>query len=208
MKEHHFVTTRTARYFTLGNSTPDTREIILVVHGYAQLASSFLETFVSLQAPHRVIIAPEGLSRFYAKGFGGQPAASWMTSEDRQSEINDYIHFLESLMAQLVPAGYSGKLFALGFSQGVATVTRWMAQSSFKVDHLFVCSGQIATELCNPIHPCLRATPITYITGTQDALLNEATKKTVEEFMNTVQARIIRFEGGHVLPEAVIRRLF
>jgi hypothetical protein len=94
---------RTARYATLGRLDESVREVWIVCHGYAQLAGRFIERFRCIAAPHRLIVAPEALSRFYTErgsGFHGpasQIGATWMTSEDREAEIQDYVAYLDAL---------------------------------------------------------------------------------------------------------------
>ena len=203
--QYHFTTSRTARYCTLGNLNERTEEIWLVVHGYAQLASDFIKHFESILTPQRFFIAPEGLSRFYAKGFGGSPVASWMTSEDRLNEIHDYVNFIEQLMKQNIPNNYKGKIMVLGFSQGVATVTRWMHASDIKVDELIIYAGQVGEELTNPISPKLLATPVIYITGNKDPILKYDQRVIVQQLMADLNARIIEFEGGHEVKGEVLK---
>ena len=82
------------------------------------------------------IVAPEALSRFYDGDMqarmhrDAKVGASWMTREDRLSEIADYIAYLdavhESILARL---GGARRLpvTVLGFSQGGATAARWVA---------------------------------------------------------------------------------
>ncbi len=202
---YHFPTTRSARYATLGQLNSNTTEIWLVVHGYAQLASNFLKNFEGLENENRFFIAPEGLSRFYAKGFGGNPVASWMTSEDRENEIKDYIQYIDSLMNHMIPMDYQGKIMVLGFSQGVATLTRWMHASHRKVDSLFIYAGQIAAELTHPISDKLKSVPITYITGSKDPLLKPEQKIAVDALMQKLQAKVVTFEGGHEVKREVLR---
>lgn len=207
MEEHHFTTPRTARYFTLGNLNENTKDIWLVVHGYAQLAKTFIHHFETMVNEENYFIAPEGLSRFYAKGFGGNPVASWMTSEDRLTEITDYVNYLEHLMQQIIPAGYSGKIKVLGFSQGVATVTRWMHVSAIPVDELIIYAGQVANELTDPVSEKLIHTKVTYVTGTRDPLLTPEQKENVHKLMQQLNARIIEFEGGHEIKREALKNI-
>src|SRR2546422_185505 len=65
MLEHHIEVTRTARYFTLGESPRGVEEVWFACHGYAQLAGRFLEKLRVLEDRQRYVVAPEGLSRFY-----------------------------------------------------------------------------------------------------------------------------------------------
>src|SRR5207247_6476521 len=65
MQEHHIGVTRSARYFTLGDSSRGVGEVWFACHGYGQLAARFLEKLRVLDDGHRYLVAPEGLSRFY-----------------------------------------------------------------------------------------------------------------------------------------------
>src|SRR2546426_7091347 len=65
MQEHHIGVTRSARYFTLGDSSRGVGEVWFVCHGYGQLAARFLEKLRVLDDGRRYLVAPEGLSRFY-----------------------------------------------------------------------------------------------------------------------------------------------
>ena len=93
---------RTARVAVLGPEGPGVRELWYVLHGYGQLAAPFLEEFRAIDDGTRLIVAPEALSRFYegdAKSRLHKDArvgASWMTREDREAEIADYLGYLDS----------------------------------------------------------------------------------------------------------------
>src|SRR6266571_4009811 len=146
MQEHSLSTSRTARYFTLGHPS-DARELWFVCHGYGQLASRFLERFRSLESQRRCIVAPEGLSRFYLTEHATERrvGASWMTREDRLHEIDDYVRYLDALHA--VVASAEARVTALGFSQGTATVCRWAAYGSARIDRLIVWGGEVPPDL-------------------------------------------------------------
>src|SRR5512141_1921982 len=104
---------RTARYWTDGD-TGSARDVWFILHGYGQLAADLLAAAAPLAGDGRLVVAPEALSRFYATAAtGGSHAqagvgASWMTREDRDHEIEDYIGYLDALasrvMAPLDPA--------------------------------------------------------------------------------------------------------
>lgn len=205
--EHQIKVKRTARYCTLGNLHPDTREIWLVMHGYAQLAKEFLLNFECIQNNERFIIAPEALSRFYTKGFGGKPGASWMTSENRVYEIEDYVAYLEQLAQQVVPQTFQGKIVVLGFSQGTATATRWLNSTHFKVDTCILYAGEVAAELREPVAQKLMQTNMVYVTGHNDPFLKKELRESVRNMMNKINACTIEFEGGHEIKPDVLRDL-
>ena len=101
MQENHIKVARTARYFQLGEVGKTIKQVWFVCHGYGQLAGYFLKHFESLANGERLIVAPEGLSRFYLNGFNGRIGASWMTREDRLNDIKDYVIFLDAVYQQI-----------------------------------------------------------------------------------------------------------
>ena len=50
--------------------------------------------------------------------------ASWMTREDREQEIADYVDYLDDVVTWAGPG--VARLRVLGFSQGVHTAARWV----------------------------------------------------------------------------------
>jgi predicted esterase len=211
MQEHHFSTSRSARYFTLG-SPEHAAELWLVCHGYGQLASRFLERFRPLETERRCIVAPEGLSRFYLTESPAERrvGASWMTREDRLHEIDDYVRYLDALYAQIVPRG--ARVTALGFSQGTATVCRWTALGSARVDHLIVWGGEVPPDLDLAdarVGERLRASGLTLVFGSGDQFFTPkiiaATEARLRE--HKIPYELVPFEGGHEIDDATLRGL-
>jgi predicted esterase len=129
--ELHLEVPRQARLALLGSPEGEPEELWIVLHGYRQLARRFLRPFSAIATPGRRVVAPEGHSRFYLEGApgphrSGDPVgASWMTREDRESEIRDYVAYLDRVWRRFGGAGVP--LTVLGFSQGVHTAARWIA---------------------------------------------------------------------------------
>lgn len=150
MQEHRISVARTARYFTLGTPGARLREVWLVCHGYGQLASRFLKPFAAIDDGARLIVAPEGLSRFYVdSGRHERVGATWMTREDRLAEIDDYLRYLDAVFTE-VSRGLEAsaiRVMVLGFSQGVATAARWVARGSAPVERLIAWAGELPPEL-------------------------------------------------------------
>src|SRR6059036_2375109 len=151
MQEHHIGVSRTARYFTLGNSSPGVGEVWFACHGYGQLAARFLEKLRVLDDGRRYLVAPEGLSRFYLSESPTERrvGATWMTREDRLSEIDDYVRYLDALHAEVFArverASVTLNLF--GYSQGTATACRWAARGAARVDRLILWAGEVPPDL-------------------------------------------------------------
>ncbi|MFN4972106.1 MAG: alpha/beta hydrolase [Bacteroidota bacterium] len=199
IEQKHVQVIKTARYFISGPITEHTTRIVFVLHGYAQLAYDFMLQFEPLFSSDTVFVAPEALNRFYSKGLGGKPAASWMTSEDRESEIADYIYYLNTVYTEVVPANFSGHLCVLGFSQGVATASRWLHHSQHRFTGFIMCSGDIAIELRHPLSSKIEHLKTVYISAEHDPLLNHKTKNEVEQVIQQLNSVRIIFDGGHEL---------
>jgi predicted esterase len=197
MNIHHLSVSKTARYVSLGELNQHTTEVWIVLHGYAQLATDFIQEFKALDNGCRYIAAPEGLNRFYAKGFGGKPAATWMTSEDREKEITDYINYLDTLYVHLGLEKLKAKVVVLGFSQGVATASRWLNATTHPVNHWVICSGEIGLEFQQEPTPKLTGIPKTYITGDVDPFIDAEKHARYKELMDKMGAETLVFTGGH-----------
>src|SRR5262245_55556445 len=156
MEEHVIAVSRSARFFTWGAFTPGARlaEIWYVLHGYGQLASRFGRHFDRLAGPARLIVAPEGLSRFYVGDGAGRVAdrrvgASWMTREDRLAEIGDYVAYLDAVHAAVSrrAEGQRPQVTVLGFSQGTSTACRWVAQGVVRPQRLILWGGEVPPDV-------------------------------------------------------------
>lgn len=212
MLEHHLSVPRTARYFTLG-ARDTAREVWIVCHGYAQLAARFLERFRALDDGSRYIVAPEGLSRFYLTESPTERrvGASWMTREDRLREIADYVAYLDAVYRDVLGSGQS-PVTVLGFSQGTATVCRWVAMGKARVDRLIVWGGEVPPDL--DLTPAaraerLRTARLTLVYGRTDHFF---TPKVVAETEQRLRASeipyaLIPFDGGHEISDAVLREV-
>jgi predicted esterase len=103
-----------------------------------------LKGLQKLEKEGRSICAPEGLSRFYVKGFDGKIGASWMTRDDRANEIKDHLTYLNKWWESL-DIDESASVTLIGFSQGVATAARWLSDG-MKVDKVIFSSGTLPVE--------------------------------------------------------------
>ncbi|WP_045687539.1 alpha/beta hydrolase [Hymenobacter sp. AT01-02] len=212
-QEHHFSVTRTARYYQLGELSAATKRVWFVCHGYGQLAAYFIRHFAHLTVadPELVVIAPEGLSRFYLQGTGGRVGASWMTKEDRLTEIEDYVAYLNQLTTATLPlAAATVQVTVLGFSQGAATVGCWLAHASFRPAHLVLWAGAFPPDM-EPFTASrlLEQLPVTLVCGTDDAYVSTTDLEQQYAYLSKVGATpiVIRFSGSHTLDADVLLRL-
>jgi predicted esterase len=217
-REHHLPVTRTARYFTLGPLDGAPTQLWIACHGYGQSAARFLRHFAPIDDGSRLIVAPEGLSRFYVEETNGgthaeaRVGASWMTREDRLSEIDDYIGYLDALVVQL-RADYdlsSARVIALGFSQGVATVCRWVERGRSRVDEVILWAGAMPPDLDldRPVHPLRALHPIVVVGDTDQYATPEALAGHEARLRERgIEYEMMRFAGGHRLDYDTLRAL-
>lgn len=217
MREHHLEVPKTARYFCSGAAESDADELWVVCHGYAQLASRFLRHFDPIANGGRLIVAPEGLSRFYVDSHGhhgpdARIGATWMTREDRLAEIGDHVRFLDLLVEELNRRRGENfpRLTVLGFSQGVATVSRWLALGATRADHVIVWGGLMPSDVMTEAHrPLFSGAKLTVVIGETDPLVDPARLTSELDKLDAVgiSYEVVRFGGGHELDSAVLRRL-
>lgn len=204
----HIVVPRSARYCLLGDATERCRELWIVVHGYGQLAARFVRHFEPLHDNGRVIVAPEALSRFYlehparAGAANTRVGATWMTREDRDAEIADHVRYLDAVVDEVraMMPGASPAIHVLGFSQGVATATRWLARGRTRAHRVIAWAGRIPADLLpmGDSHP-LRQVELDIVSGDAD---EHATPEVLREQRELVEgaglrARWHRYAGGH-----------
>ena len=219
VREHHLTVTRTARYCTLGDPAETTGDVWIVCHGFAQLARSFIEEFGVISRAGRLIAAPEALNRFYMNREGGRAGpsarvgATWMTREDRLAEIDDYVRYLDDLHRAVTrrDARMDGRVTALGFSQGTATVARWLVHGTARVDRVVLWAGLLPPEIdpAGPHRARLGSTELILVRGTRDEMLDAQQFRAQEKALAEagVRARVVEFDGGHRMDGDTLVRL-
>jgi predicted esterase len=218
VREHRLTTVRRARYYTLGGpgdalSPEPPSDVWIAVHGFGQLAAPFGLDFAEIAAPDRLIVLPEALNRFYVEpGTAGSRAdarvgATWMTREDRENEIADYVEFLDRVSALAVPA--ASRLTVLGYSQGVATAARWVVLGSTRVARLIVWAGQIPPDLDLRRLGAAVSEPVVLVTGSEDeygAWIRQADNEGRLAAAGIPYAALT-FVGGHRLDATLLAHL-
>ena len=217
LQERHIAVTKTARYWTLGN--PDTAdEVWFVLHGYRQLANRFLRRFAALDDGHRLIVAPEGLSRFYIGQESGRHGASsivgasWMTREDREREIRDYVAYLDGIHRELAPSdgGSDGAVTVLGFSQGVATASRWVTLGAVEPVRLVLWGDFTPPDLdLGRAAIALTDVDVVMVRGTEDPALESelGSEEAARLSAAGITYRTHTYAGGHDIQAGALETL-
>ena len=216
--EHHLTVTRTARYCTLGDAALTADDVWVVCHGFGQLAREFAEEFRPIARPGRLIVAPEALNRFYLNRDGGRAGASarvgatWMTREDRLTEIDDYVRYLDDLLREVLRGQRTGDVHvtALGFSQGTATVARWAVQGTSRLARVILWAGSLPPEI-DPAASRTRlvAAELHLVFGTRDEMLNQDEMRNQRAALERagVPHTVHEFDGGHRMDRETLQRM-
>ncbi len=199
----HIEIQKTARYHR-SKSTNDVRAQWMIAHGYGMLSTYFAKKFMALPETHELIV-PEGLHRFYLQGTEGRVGASWMTKEERESDIRDYIRFLNQLYD--IYRNDQAPLIAFGFSQGVATICRWVAQLPEMPAHLILWAGVIPPDMDpHTWENVYSNVPITIFVGTQDPYRTSAHNELYQHIKSVgKQVSIVEFDGAHTVDADVLQ---
>lgn len=212
MDKRKIIVNKTARYFILGAISDQIEEVWFVCHGYAQLANYFLKNFEVINNSRTLIIAPEGLHRFYMQGVSGRVTASWMTKEDREDDIKDYVAYLDAIYTEIVPQLKNKKLKVnvLGFSQGTATVCRWITIGNIHADNLILWAGAFPDDLDLKLNKeIFDKLKIYFVLGDQDQYISEEQAKEHMLMLerNQLKFEIVRFKGTHEIHQETLKQL-
>lgn len=211
IRTRHLTIERRQRYALRGEEAAPW-ELWFVLHGYRQTAPRFLRTFDVLDDGTRLLVAPEGLHRLYLDEEEGKVGASWMTSEDRRTDIEDYVAYLDRLAVEL-GAGLErrpSEVVGLGFSQGVHTLARWLSFGRTELDRAIFWGAHLPPDLDPAEHAeRWRRVRIELVGGRGDPYFDDAAIAAAEERLAAAGAswETIRFEGGHRLDREVLTEL-
>lgn len=212
MQKHQITVQKNAQYVTIGEINEQTENVWFVIHGYGQLAEYFIKKFNVLDDGKTVIVAPEALSKFYLKEFSGRVGATWMTKYERDSEIEDYINYLNQLYEKVLKGIDVNKLKIniLGFSQGTAMVARWCMNETIKYDRLILWAGYFGNGIEDVINPIkLKEKEVILCYGKEDEFLVKIDtlqyEKDIQKAIPHIQ--IHTFEGGHTIDEKLLLRI-
>ncbi len=204
---------KTARFFLIGKPSEKIKSVLIVLHGYGQLAEVFIKYFGPIKNETTLIIAPEALNKFYIKGFSGKVGATWMTKEDRENEIKDYVSYLDAVYDDVIKFGLisTATIAVLGFSQGTVTACRWLSKGKSKVDRLILWGGGIPPdvdlELSNELFNSIQ---LTIVVGDKDEFisLDQIEKEEQRLKKNNIKYSLMLFEGKHIIKKETLLKLF
>ena len=178
--------------------------LLVVLHGYGQLAEYFIRKFKEVPENY-LIIAPEGMHRFYLNGTSGRVGASWMTKEGRESDIADNQNWLTQLYSELTEQKTFEKKILLGFSQGGATAARWFYSQKVQFDQLILWASVFPPDLEKPQ---INSNSNNYfVIGTEDEYYNAEARMSEMEFYQKIGFQTLQFTGKHDIEIGTLNRI-
>ena len=163
-------------------------------------------------------MAPEGLSRFYlhdSEGSHGEEVpigATWMTREDRENEITDYVALLDAVLREISEeAGEDiARLTVLGFSQGAHTVCRWVAAGEATVERIILWGSYLPEDFDLDRGPeRLGSAELILVRGLLDHYISEEAHASQEARLDElgIPFKTITHAGGHELDPALLGQI-
>jgi len=192
--EYQIEHSKTYRYRVL-NEGSTAKKILYVLHGYGQLSEYFIRKFRYLSDEY-IIIAPEGMHRFYLSGASGRVGASWMTKEARETDIADTLSYLDALDKKISKEYEFESRYLLGFSQGGATAARWNQLGSTHFDALILWASVFPPDLPNIIET-EKSNSNYFVIGDEDEFYS---KENQDELIRDYQSKNYqtkRYKGNH-----------
>lgn len=210
--QHHSTRVeKTAYYSTLGQANHKVKYLWLICHGYGQLAKNIIHKFSDIYTEDHFFLGAEGLSRFYWDEAKGQIGASWMTSEDRLNEIEDYANYLQQLHDHYKALCHPEvKIIAFGFSQGVATIWRWIMAKKPIVHSLIMWGGMTPEDLnYTKDSSYFKHINISLVYGLSDQYLTEERIEFQRKIEREQDLKIAHhsFNGKHVIDRSILKML-
>lgn len=201
--EQKLTAPKTFRYWISGDLEKASK-LIIVLHGYGQLAEFFIRKFNGIPEDY-LIVAPEGMHRFYLNGTSGRVGASWMTKEDRESDIADNLNWLTQLFAELTEQKSFEKTILLGFSQGGATATRWYFSQKVEFNQLILWASIFPPDLEKPE---IKSNSNNYfVIGSNDEYYDAEAQITEIELYQKIGFKTLQFEGRHDVEIKILNQM-
>jgi predicted esterase len=207
MEKRDLKVQKTGHYYLSGNTNGT--KLLVALHGYGQLAKYFLRKLENCGEDY-LVVAPEGLNHFYTEGFDGRVGASWMTSENREDEIEDYLNYLNRVIESLLSEfNQINEIYILGFSQGSATATRLFCNTDFEVKRLLLWSGMPAHDMPDDVLSRKLNNKLTFVQGSKDSWRPQEKYDQMKEHYSSIgiSYREEYFDGGHEISGEVFRNL-
>ncbi|KAA3657312.1 MAG: hypothetical protein DWQ10_13600 [Calditrichaeota bacterium] len=191
--------------------TAEMPDLLLVLHGYGQQAEKFLHTFAPLQKRNLVVVAPQASNQFYLKLHPKIIGSTWLTSFERDQAIEDFVDYMAQLYTCLKSEVRfnTGRVFVLGFSQGVSMAYRLLVAQRIPVSGLIACSADLPPDVV-PHLDAIVHTPVLLVHGNDDSIVPREESDKAEHVLHSKKIVVEKylFPGGHAIPGFVVEKVY
>jgi len=192
----------------LGNDISKANEIWMILHGYGQLANRIVRKFDHLNLDKIYAIAPEGINKFYWHEGKREAVATWMTSHERLDEIDNYLAYLDQVYDIIIKPHLDHATFnILGFSQGTATMWRWVTHKKPKLSKIVQWAGEFPPEpKYKEESAYLNAIDMNMVYGDKDNFIKGKLKDEVLGLIESegLDMQVIEFDGHHRIDRDIL----
>ena len=200
---HSFKASKTYRFFSTPSEN-NSKNLLVALHGYGQLAAFFIKKFNSCSNEY-TILAPEGPHRFYKNGYSGRVGASWMTKEAREDDIKDNINWLTEWLVNHLKQNTYDKIILLGFSQGGATAARWYHNDPGQFDQLILWASIFPPDISKP--KIKLPNKNLFVVGKNDEFINDEMRSNEVKFYQNIGFDTHIYDGNHDIDPFVLQQI-
>ncbi len=201
-----------APYEKYGVLDKDTKNLWILFHGYGQLAKDFVKPFLPLKDKDTCLIVPQGLSKFYLSGSKGVVGASWMTSYERETEITNYLNYINSILSkELMNASEQININLFGFSQGTHTLTRWIVRENIPYNRLIIWGGYFAEDILDEeLKSYFNKPGVMVVLGDSDRFIKSDKLLLIQKKIHDIvpEVKLQMYKGRHTINEDVLKTIF
>lgn len=199
----HVKVSKTARLTLLKSEKKTNSKLLISLHGYGQLSTYFSRKFKEINSNFDVLV-PEGLNRFYLKASSGRVGSSWMTKEERESDISDNQDYLDQVISKY--SKLYDSIVLLGFSQGGATASRYCYQKTNSIKALILWGSVFPPDITREQKKQFEGDKY-FVIGNQDEFFSPEIQKEVLDLQRELGYTTIQYEGIHDIDISVLNKI-
>ena len=188
------------RVDTLGIFSEATKHVWIGLHGYGQLVQFFSRHFRPLVTDERAFIFPQGPHKFYLDGVHGRVGASWMTKDERLTDIANQRIYLNTVFRWIENHAPEATIHCIGFSQGVATIMRCIGHEAVRPASLLAWAGSWPPDLDQTNRAALNALTFKARFGMKDPYIDLDKQQEMIAYYQekyNFEPAVGNYDGGH-----------
>lgn len=193
----------TVYYAVLSPETKARVPLLIVLHGFGQVAAEFIKIFAPLAPSGILVAAPQAPHQYYKNLAERTVGFSWLTRYERDQSIQDFAAYMEKFYALLQKEHRidAQRVFVLGFSQGVSMAYRMWAHSTVRVSGIIACGGDMPPDIAEKLH-ALPPVKTLLVHGRSDHIVPLHKAHEAFTLLSNVglPVELFEFEGEHFIP--------